>query len=233
MLFVLESDSDRRHWLQTAAATGVANPVTQDYKQDRSRPHGSRRYEMEATRISQVLMGEHRGIERMLDVVDHAAARVERGDPVPPTLFVDAATFFSSFADRCHHTKEEKHLFPALEKKGVAVEGGPIGAMLREHDQGRAYIRIMREEGRKYAEGTLADPDLLVDAVRGYVSLLRQHILKEDRILFRLSDRVLAPADQQELLAACERVEREEMGEGEHERFHAMIDELERATAQR
>ena len=188
---------------------------------------------MEATRISQVLMAEHRGIERMLDVVDHAAARVERGDPVPPSLFADAATFFSSFADRCHHAKEEKHLFPGLEKRGVAVEGGPIGAMLQEHRQGRAYIRIMREEGQKYAEGTLADPDLLVDAVRAYVSLLRQHILKEDRILFRLSDQVLTPADQQELLEACECVEREEMGEGQHERFHAMIDELERATAQR
>jgi hemerythrin-like domain-containing protein len=183
---------------------------------------------MAATRISQVLMTEHRGIERMLDVVDRAAAQVERGNPVPADLFVDAGRFFSSFADHCHHTKEEKHLFPALQARGVPVEGGPIGVMLAEHDQGRAYVRLIREEGRRYAEGTLQDPKLLVDAVRGYVSLLRQHIQKEDHILFALSDRLLSPSDQQALLEACERVEREEMGEGEHERFHAMIDELER-----
>lgn len=186
---------------------------------------------MATKRISDVLIDEHRGIERMLDVVDRAAAAVERGNPVPPNLFVDAATFFSSFADRCHHGKEEKHLFPALERRGVANAGGPIGQMLQEHDQGRAYIRLMREEGEKYAAGALQDPDLLVDAVRGYVNLLRQHILKEDRILFRLSDQLLTPTDQRELLEACERVEREEMGEGEHERFDAMIDQLERITA--
>lgn len=186
---------------------------------------------MAATRISEVLSDEHRGIERMLDIVDHAAADVERGVAVPPGLFADAAAFFSSFADRCHHSKEEKHLFPALERRGIPREGGPIGQMLAEHEQGRAYIRIMRQEGEKYAQGTLADPDLLVEAVRGYVNLLRQHILKEDRILFRMSDEALTPQDQQELLEACERVEREEMGEGEHERYHAMIEELERATA--
>lgn len=188
---------------------------------------------MEAIRISQVLMEEHRGIERMLDIVDRAAADVERGVAVRRDLFVQAAGFFSNFADRCHHTKEEKHLFPALERRGVAVLGGPIGQMLQEHEQGRAYLRVMREEARRYAEGTLQDPDLLVDAVRGYVGLLRQHILKEDRVLFRLSDQLLAPEDQQELLQACERVEREEMGEGEHERYHAMIEELARVEAGR
>jgi len=186
---------------------------------------------MDATRISQVLMAEHRGIERMLDVVDHAAARLERGDAVPPDLFVNAVVFFSGFADRCHHGKEEKHLFPALEKRGAAREDGPIGAMLAEHNQGRAYIRLLREEAQKHAQGTLQDPRLLVDAVRGYVNLMRQHIVKEDSILFRMSDRLLSQEDQRALLEACERLEREEMGEGEHERFHAMIDELERAAA--
>ncbi len=186
---------------------------------------------MAATRISEVLSAEHRGIERMLSIVDRAAADVERGEPAAPNLFVDAAAFFSNFADRCHHNKEEQHLFPALERRGIPRAGGPIGQMLAEHEQGRAYIRIMRQEGEKYAQGTLTDPDLLVEAVRSYVNLLRQHILKEDRVLFRLSDEALTPEDQQELLAACERVEREEMGEGEHERYHAMIEELERAGA--
>ncbi len=185
---------------------------------------------MEATRISEVLMAEHRAIERVLDAVDRAAARVERGEPVPPRLFADAATFFSGFADHCHHTKEERELFPILEQHGVQVEGGPIGAMLAEHEQGRGYIRILRAEGEKYAQGQLADPQLLVETVYAYVGLLRQHILKEDRVLFSLSDRLLSSEEQHALIEACERVESEEMGEGEHERFHGMIEEIEAAV---
>lgn len=186
---------------------------------------------MEGQRATDILMAEHRGIERMLSIVEAAAARVERGEAVPPTLFADAATFFANFADRCHHGKEEKHLFATMAARGVPVEGGPIGTMLAEHEQGRAYVRAMREEGRKYAEGTLEDPSRLIEAVQGYVGLLRQHILKEDRILYPLANRLLGPQDQAALVEACERVEREEMGEGEHERFHAMIDQLEQELA--
>ena len=182
-------------------------------------------------RATDILMNEHRGIERMLNVVEEAARRVERGEPVPPTLFVDAATFFRNFADRCHHAKEEKHLFTAMAQRGIPVAGGPIGAMLAEHDQGRAYVRTMREEGEKYAQGTLADPRKLIAAVYGYVGLLRQHIFKEDRILYPMGNQVLTPADQEALVEACERVEREEIGVGEHERYHAMIEQLEGVLA--
>ncbi len=185
---------------------------------------------MEATSATAILMAEHRGIGRMLDVVEEAAVRVERGKPVPPTLFVDAATFFRNFADRCHHGKEEKHLFRTMAERGVPVAGGPIGAMLAEHEQGRAYVRTIREEGERYAAGTLADPGQLVRAVRGYVGLLRAHIQKEDRILYPLGERVLTAEDRKTLAEAYERVEREEMGEGEHERFHAMIDQLEQVV---
>lgn len=178
-----------------------------------------------------MLMAEHRGIERMLNVVENAAGRLERGEPVPPTLFADAATFFANFADRCHHGKEEKLLFTTMAERGIPVEGGPIGVMLAEHNQGRAYVRVIREEGHKYAEGTLKDTSKLVAAVRGYAALLRQHIMKEDRILYPMAERVLTPGDQAALVEACERVEREEMGEGEHERFHAMIEQLEKEMA--
>jgi len=178
-------------------------------------------------KTTNILMAEHRGIERMLNVVDQAAGRVERGEPVPPRLFVDAAAFFASFADRCHHAKEERLLFMRMAERGIPVEGGPIGVMLAEHEQGRAQVRIMREEGERYAQGTLQDTSRLVAAVHEYVRLLGQHIMKEDRILYPMAEQVLTPEDQRDLVEGCERVEREEMGVGEHERFHAMIDELE------
>ena len=181
---------------------------------------------MEHTSATDVLKAEHRGIERMLSVVERGAERLQRGEPVPQALFAEAGEFFKHFADRCHHGKEEAHLFPALERRGVPSAGGPIGQMLAEHDQGRAYVRTLREEGRRYAEGTLGDPGELIAAARGYVALLRAPIRKEDGVLFPLADRLLTPEEQAALVEAFDRVESEEMGAGEHERYHAMIDEL-------
>jgi len=188
---------------------------------------------MEHPNATDILKSEHRGIERMLDVVERAAERLQQGEPVPPALFAQAGEFFAHFADRCHHGKEEAHLFPALQRRGVPSAGGPIGQMLAEHDQGRAYVRTLREEARRHAEGTLADPGELVAAAHGYVTLLRAHIRKEDGVLFPLADRLLAPEEQAALVEAFDRVESQEMGAGEHERYHAMIDELAGAVLDR
>ena len=55
---------------------------------------------MEATDL---LMEEHRVIERLLDSLDLAAGRLESGKPVRPGFFIEAAEFVKGFADGCHH----------------------------------------------------------------------------------------------------------------------------------
>jgi hemerythrin-like domain-containing protein len=41
-------------------------------------------------------------------------------------------------AERCHHAKEEKNLFPRMEGRGVARQQGALAVMLVEHERGRA-----------------------------------------------------------------------------------------------
>lgn len=183
-------------------------------------------------RPTETLMHEHRVIEKMLDVVEVAAERLEAGGEVDPEVFAQAAEFFRSFADRCHHGKEERHLFAKLVEKGLSRDSGPIAVMLAEHDQGRAHVRAMAEAADRLKEGdpaTASDQSAVVDLTahaQGYVELLRAHIQKEDRILFPLADRVLGEAEQEALAKTFDRVEAEEMGEGVHERYHHLVHEL-------
>ena len=178
------------------------------------------------------LKSEHRGIERMLRTGEKAADRLSAGKDVSPQVFLDMVDFLRNFADKCHHGKEEKELFPAMERMGIPRQGGPLGVMLLEHEQGRAFIRSMAENAAQFAQGDASVPPQLAAAVRGYVELLRGHIYKEDHILFPMADSVL-PADEQTRLGkAFEDIEANVMGPGVHERYHAMLDELEKqATA--
>lgn len=172
------------------------------------------------------LMNEHRVIERMLKVVSNAADRLESGKEVDKELLVGAADFFKNFADKCHHSKEEKLLFEKMMERGVSGEVGPIAVMLREHEDGRAHIRkIAALSGNKHDR---RNSEELIKHLRGYVALLSQHIQKEDNILYPLADRILTPGDQEELAKGFERVEDEVMGPGVHERYHNMIEEWER-----
>jgi hemerythrin-like domain-containing protein len=177
-----------------------------------------------------VLKDEHRGVERMLNIVEAAVTRLDAGHDVPPNVFLDAVDFFRGFTDGCHHAKEEVKLFPAMEQRGVPNAGGPIGVMLAEHEQGRAFVRAMAEAASRYTRGDQSAVPVLIQNGRGYVALLRQHILKEDNILFMLADRVLSEADQRQLAEDFEIIERDKTGPGEHERYHRMLDQLEQVV---
>lgn len=172
-----------------------------------------------------MLMHEHRVVEQGLAVLEAMAGRLAGGDSVPANQVADLLDFFRDFADGCHHAKEEQSLFPALVERGVPREGGPVGVMLAEHDQGRSLQRQMRQALPQLAADAGARTRF-AQAARNYAALLRQHILKEDNVLFRMAEQVLTAGDDRRLAEAFDRHERETMGEGSHERYHAMIHEL-------
>ena len=177
-------------------------------------------------KATQVLMHEHEVIEQALGLLDAAAARLARGESVPPRDLEQLLEFFAVFADGCHHAKEEGILFPALEAAGVPRDGGPIAVMLSEHEVGRRLVGRMRRDSTAAAGGDAGARRRFADAAREYVDLLAQHIAKENQVLFPAADARLSESDDRAITAAFARHEEREMGPGTHERFHRMLDEL-------
>lgn len=178
-------------------------------------------------KATEVLMEEHRVIERMMASLERAANRLEAGEEVSPEFFLDVATFIKGFADGCHHVKEENVLFVALQENGMPKQGGPIAVMLAEHEMGRNYTRGMREAALRMQTGDASAQQAVVQNARGYVELLRQHIYKEDHILFPSADQIIPTAAQDAVWEGFERVEHEETGEGVHEKYLALVEHLE------
>ena len=183
---------------------------------------------MQAT---QILSEEHRVIERVITSLEEGSHRLEQGERIRPGFFIDAAQFVKGFADGCHHKKEEGVLFKAMVANGVPSEGGPVGAMLSEHEQGRIFTRGMREAAQRWESGDASARHEVVRNALGYASLLRQHIAKEDGILFPLADRVIPPDEQPRVFEGFEHVEHEETGEGVHEKYLALANQLEQELA--
>lgn len=176
-------------------------------------------------KATEALKQDHRVIEKVLAVLERL---IEGCVGASLETWRKAIDFIRNFADKCHHLKEEKILFPALEERGIAREGGPIGMMLMEHEEGRGYVRqmaaalVFAEEDPQGAERSL------VDNARAYLRLLRQHIRKEEEILFEMADEVLTREEQNKLLCEFEEHEAKEIGPGVHERYLKLADELKR-----
>ena len=176
---------------------------------------------MQAT---QILMEEHRVIERVLAALEIAANRLSAGENIPMEFFLKAADFIQNFADGSHHKKEEGILFTALEANGMPQDAGPVGMMLHEHEEGRQFTRAMRVGAES---GDSSAKQQVIQNALGYAALLRQHILKEDNILFPMADQILPAGQQAEVLSAFKRVENED---AVHEKYLRLADELEKAA---
>lgn len=184
---------------------------------------------MEATDI---LSAEHRVIERVLSALEVGGNALESGRSIDAGFFLEAVDFFKGFADGCHHKKEEGVLFVSMAKFGIPVEGGPIGVMLSEHEMGRAYVRAIQAAAQKILAGDQSARQDLINSIQGYTNLLRQHIVKEDQVLFPIANRVIPKADQEAVSTGFEQVEHEETGEGIHEKYLALAESLEASVAE-
>lgn len=174
-----------------------------------------------------LLKHEHRVIEKVLSSLVKSTDRLISGESVRPGFFSDAAEFFREFADGCHHRKEEDILFEQLIPKGLSKEQGPVAVMLAQHEEGRRLTREMADGAERWAAGDQTARDTVIRAAREYVTLLREHIDREDHVLFPMAARLLDPGELTEISEAFERVERDETGEGVHEKYAALADKLE------
>jgi hemerythrin-like domain-containing protein len=172
------------------------------------------------------LINEHNAIRTMLGIMSKIAENINEGKAADTDDVEKIIGFLKTFADKCHHGKEETALFPALVEAGIPKENGPVGVMLSEHVTGRGYIKDMELSNSDVKAGKPETAGLLAGSMLNYVNLLQNHIQKEENILFRMADRVLSAQVQDDIYRQFEHIEEEVVGHGIHEQFHELLHQL-------
>jgi hemerythrin-like domain-containing protein len=163
---------------------------------------------------TKLLMADHDIILNAIHVLDTMRTDIDHRKDVDFDDIRSLLTFLREFADGCHHVKEEAMLFPALIQAGLPLQDGPLAVLSHEHESGRALTAAMEEAlDRNNKE------DFVMYAVR-YATLLREHIEKENSVLFDMADRTLTYEEDQNLADAFAQFETT------HERPHDVIARL-------
>ena len=131
------------------------------------------------------LMIEHRLIERMIDVMKQQLQQWETEAQTDP-LFIDLAVdFIPTYADRCHHGKEEDILFRDLARKPLSNEHKRImEELLEDHRWGRETTARLVEAKEAYRDGDGKAMSTILGCVRALVDFYPKHIEKEDQHFF-------------------------------------------------
>ncbi|MBW2402498.1 MAG: hemerythrin domain-containing protein [Deltaproteobacteria bacterium] len=174
-----------------------------------------------------MLMSEHRLIERALDALERWVTTLGSGsesdDKAELTRFV---SFIRDFGDAYHHSKEEDMLFVAMVDQGFPREAGPIAMMLHEHELGRSLVSVLDGLAQQSTAWSKEDSDTLASTAREFSALLRQHIQKEDQILYPMADARLPEPVKEELFRRFQAFEEQQTSTGEHQRLRALGDAL-------
>jgi hemerythrin-like domain-containing protein len=151
----------------------------------------------------ETLMFEHRLIERSLAALEQFTQSLHGQDGREELgRFV---RFLRGYADELHHGKEEGLLFTRMAEVGFPSDSGPIAVMLQDHDAGRALVRLMDELSRRPQPWTEPEAGRVAESASRFAALLRDHIRKEDRILYPMAEAHLSPQALDALGAAFDR----------------------------
>ena len=159
------------------------------------------------------LAAEHAIAGRMLHVLDRIADRIEAGQAVDAGATLSAITeFFQVYCERSHYPKEERKLFPAIEAAGLREYRETIADMIRDHSQSRHLSGTMAAAGRRFATGDAAAGTEFAAAAHEYVTLMREHIDREEGVLFPLAEKSLSAEKDENFLTVFGRMDARELG---------------------
>ena len=139
----------------------------------------------------QVLMDEHRVIERAISALTGYARAIALGADHPQRDLAELVSFVQDYADQHHHGKEEDILFRTMVDHGMPVDGGPLAVMLAEHTEARRFTQTLAQLAAEQSAWSPEQQRRLLRAAMGYAQLLRSHIQKEDRVLYPMASQML------------------------------------------
>jgi len=98
--------------------------------------------------------------------------------------------------------------------------------MLYEHRLGRELVARLDEGLRALERGKDEAAAAILSACDEYVQLLRNHVAKENGVLFPMGESVVEIEDVAEVGGCYERVEEVEVGREVHERLERFVEEV-------
>ena len=131
------------------------------------------------------LMIEHRLIERMIKLIDLEIKNIAKTSNINIHFIDTAIDFIKTYADRCHHGKEEDILFRELKNKDISsVYKKILDELIQEHAYAMENTKILVDAKNKYLNGGKKDVVTVSTLLNKLVKFYPKHIAKEDKNFF-------------------------------------------------
>ena len=147
--------------------------------------------------IIQILLEEHRNIDKLLLVLEHELEVFERSEEPDYEILQAVIQYFQNYPESCHHPKEDM-VFEKLKVRDPAA-ANRIGDVEAEHQVETKRLRRLVDAVEEILAGREFLRQTFHDVVRDFIEHQRQHMDKEERLLFPAAVQGLRPDDWAEI----------------------------------
>jgi hemerythrin-like domain-containing protein len=170
------------------------------------------------------LMLEHRLIERMIAAIKTRVRAVGEKGAVPVLLLDFTLDFVRTYAEECHHGKEERILFPLLANKKMSdLTRSTMEDLINDHARCRQIADRLSEAKERLRGDANDGSNDVVAAMNDFVEFYPRHIEKEDRHFFIPVMEYLTSHEQDDLVEAFGEFDRKVI----HDKYRLMVERLE------
>jgi hemerythrin-like domain-containing protein len=146
-------------------------------------------------------MKEHRLIEQLIKLMAGELERIRQERQADIDFIEKSLDFFKTYAEKCHHGKEEEILFRGLDKKILIPEHRQIlKELLAEHKYARGVVNDLQLAKIRYSEGNVDSIPAIMEAMDELTLFYPRHIEKEDQRFFLPVMKYFSLAEQEKML---------------------------------
>jgi hemerythrin-like domain-containing protein len=175
--------------------------------------------------FSKLLIREHDDIRRALNILGRVTDQIQQAGSIDVHNVNALLLFLQYYAERCHHTKEESIVFPAIRR-----------ALKDQHIDSTLDLKQLTAEHREQCELIAkmqialfsGDPAYFARQAGQLTRLVSEHLLKEERMVFPVIEELL-PEPQTVALAVQIREANVIFGDCQLTLLMEMLKKLERA----
>ena len=131
------------------------------------------------------LMREHRLIERMVNIINDLEIKIKEQKEIDSNFIEVVVDFFRTYADKCHHGKEEDILFKRLAEKNLKNNHRKImKELINGHAFARKTVAKLEQKNEKYRNGSKSTFNEIKELLNDLLIFYPKHIEKEDKHFF-------------------------------------------------
>jgi hemerythrin-like domain-containing protein len=143
--------------------------------------------------IIQILLEEHRNIDKLLLVLEHELEVFDRSEEPDYEILQAVIQYFQDYPESCHHPKEDM-VFEKLKARDAAA-ADRVGDAEADHRVETLRLRRLVEAVEDILAGREFLRQTFHDVVHEFIAHQRQHMDKEERLLFPAAIKGLRPED--------------------------------------